>query len=73
MFRKLILYLFPYKYKVGDLVTCQDWRCGLKACQVDRVYTRGSEKTPYLRLRLWYDAKQITNNVKADTCRIIKK
>ncbi len=73
MFTKLISYLFPYKFKAGDIVTCQDWRCRDKACQVDRVYTRGNDKTCYLRLRLWFDAKQITINVKSVTCQIVKK
>ena len=74
MFRKLWLYLFPYKFVVGDIVTCNsDFRCRYVTCLVDRVYSRGSDREPYLRLKLWYQAKQITINVKAVTCRIVKK
>jgi len=70
MFNKIISYLFPYKFKVGDFVICDDYRCYGRKCQIDRVYLRRDE--PYVRLFFYDGYDKISFNVKSSKCELVK-
>ena len=73
MFKQLIFWLFPPKFKVGSIVTCRDERCGGKECMVERVYNRGNDKVPYLRIKFIDElGRWSTINIKSIQCELIK-
>jgi hypothetical protein len=69
MFTKLISYLFPYKFKIGDKVTCDDFRCLGRVCQVDRIYLRRDEK--YVRIFFLSGYDKVSINIRASKCKLI--
>lgn len=71
MFNRIKNFLFPYKFKVGDIVTCNDYRCIGKKCQIDRIYTRGDNNINYVRIVFYVGYDKISFNIKASCCKLV--
>ena len=74
MFKKLWLLIFPFRFKIGDLVICDDIRCQDILCRVDRVYHRGNDQIKYVRLK-YINSQGVysTINIRASRCQLVKR
>jgi hypothetical protein len=74
MFKRLYNILFPRQFKIGNVVTCELEICKSKECIVDRVYTRGNDKVPFVRVKFTDELGRLVSvNVKAEICQLVRE
>lgn len=72
MFSKLWRILFPVQFKIGNVVTCDLEVCKGKDCIVDRVYLRGNDKVPFVRVKFTDELGRLVSiNVKSESCQLV--
>ncbi len=72
MFSKLWRILFPVQFKIGNVVTCDLEVCKGKDCIVDRVYLRGKDKVPFVRIKFTDELGRLVSiNVKSESCQLV--